>query len=361
MKKVIALLLGLMMVFVCLAGCASNNDSAVTATEAPVEEPVSTVEPEETASTEEFVQVPATSTEKGQYSFPDRYLGLSWNTLAVPFFVVLSEQIQAQAEAAGTKCDVVSADFDVAKQIEQLENLASMGVTDIIIIPLDVDALRDTMKKLRAQGINIHSFAYDFGPDPDCYDSCTYANQYAIGQTIADSANDWINGKWPDAAAESVEVAVITLPIDKDNIERDKGILDEIAKNEKIKLVKNFELTSMESIDAQNAVDMILMEYPTVKVIITHFASMALAGDERALLHSEIDRDNFAIISGDFDDELGRRMLASLTNDSLIRGSGTYSPDTYRLFEVCMGMFDDQLDEFKRYNFDVFKITPETC
>jgi len=347
-KKIIVLFLCLCLALSGIAGCAAK-------TVAPAE----SVEPAQQDTSEETA-ASAQETEPAS-KYAGRYLGISWPSLEVPFFSVFADKLKLQAEETGMKCEIVSCDFDPAKQIEQLENLASMGCTDIIICPSNEEALKDTLKAIRAKGINVHSFAYDFGGDTECYDSVTVADQYLIGTTIAQVATDWVAQKWPDAADGSIKVATIEYRADPDNIKRSDGIDAGLTADPKIDLVNKFEVATMDSVDAQNAVDMILMQNPDVKVIVCHFASMALAGDERALQHSEIDRDNFAIIAGDFEEEIGNRLLASLNNESLIRGAGTYDPSAWTLvFEVCMGEHNDELVD-KHYVFHVFPITPENC
>lgn len=289
----------------------------------------------------------------------DRLLGLAWNDLSIQFYSDLAALVESQAEEDGIETVLFSADFNVQNQIDQLENMLTMGVTDIVIIPVDQEALKDTMKQVIDAGVNVHSFAYDFGGDNSYYTTATVADQYAIGQAMGEAANEYIENTWPDAADGEVKVAMITLPTSTDDIKRDDGVRDTISANPKAEIVYEYEAPSQDSVESQNAVDMILMQNPDVDMIVCHFASMAIAADERALQHPELDKDTFAIISGDTDDALNARIISSLEGESFIRATGTYSPELELIYEVLMGEHDDELDDCGRYAFGVFKLNAE--
>lgn len=333
MKRIFSLLLCVALILALLAGCGSSATQPA-ATEAPASEPAAEAEAE-------------------------RFLGLSWASVSIQFYSDLADLICGQAEADGVKSTVLSADFDVQKQISQLENMITMGVTDIVVLPVDEDALKDTLRTVREAGINVHSFAFDYGCDTTCFDTATVADQYSIGCAMGEVANEYINNTWADAADGEVAVAMITLPASTADKERDSGARDTISANPKASIVYEYEMGSQDGVEAQNAVDMILMQHPEVQVIVCHFASMAIAADERAMQHSEIDKNTFAIISGDTDDVLNERIISSLDGNSLIRGTGTYSPELDVIYPVTMHYMDDKLDEYGRYAFGTLKFNAE--
>ena len=284
-----------------------------------------------------------------------RYVGICWLDTQIEFYNWAANTIKDAAEKAGWKAEISCFDFDVNKQIEQLENFATMGVTDIISIAVDADAIVDVCKRLREQGINLNFFA--MAPnDIDAYDSVTVADQYEIGVAMAENAVDWVNEKYPDAADGSIPAVMISLPTDPDNMLRDDGVRDTLAKCPKIKLVKEYELDGQESVKVQEAVDTMMLEYPETQLVVCHFASFAIAADERLLTYPELDRENFGIFSGDIDTMIGERMLKTLTGEGLIRATGTYDPDgVYKQFDVCAGKYDDKLNDKKQYVYEITK------
>lgn len=287
-----------------------------------------------------------------------RSLGIVWPTMSIDFYTLFAEQMKAQAEAAGWKVDIVSYDFNSADQVTQLENYGAMGVTDIITCALDPNAIEDVCVKLRQQGININMFA--MAPDNlEAYDSVTVADQYLIGEAIAANASDWIDATFPDAADGSIEVVLLELPTDEENMKRDKG-METIANNPKVKIVAKYEMSAEDPVEAQNYIDMMVLEHPNTKVVLSHFASMSLAADITAMSYDQINKEEFGIFSGDWDSELASRIQKSVTNESLIRATGTYSTNAIELqFSVCAGEHDSELNELKQYVYPIVKITPE--
>lgn len=301
---------------------------------------------------------PAESSQPTEPEKTDHYLSIVWPTLSIDFYTAMADLMKGQAEEAGWKVDVVSYDFNAATQVTQLENCEAMGVTDIITCALDPNAVEDVCVRLRQKGININMFA--MAPaNLDAYDSVTVADQYQIGEAIAQNASDWVDATFPDADEGSIDAVIIELPSDAENIKRDRG-METISNNSKINVVRIYELGAEDPVEAQNAIDMMMLEYPETKVVLCHFASLSLAADVTAMSYEGIDRDHFGIFSGDWDTELAARIQASVNNESLIRATGTYSTNAMEIqFHVCAGEYDDQLNDQKQYVYPIVRITPE--
>lgn len=302
---------------------------------------------------------PEAAAAQGKYA--DRHLGLAWCSLGIEFYANLADLIKSQAEADGVKVTVSDANWDVSTQISQIENMATMGCTDLILLAIDQEALKDTLKSVRANyGINVHSFAYDFGGDTDCYDTVSVADQYLIGQAQAEAAIYWVNQQFPNAGAKSVKAAMVTLPTTTDDKLRDSGCRDGLNADPRIDLVEEVEVFEQDYATAQNALDSILLKHPDINFVVFHFATMAEGADERAMALTTIDRENFAIISGDNNITLLDRIKKSRTGESLVRGSGAYDVNaTEKLYGITMGEFADEIDENKRFVFATYPITIE--
>ncbi len=339
MKKLFLLLISMLMVL-SLTACGSGEKPA----DNP--EPVVEVDPKEIDNN------PHGKTE-------GRYLAISMPTLAAPFYVQLCDLIEDQAKAAGMQVTRESADGNVSTQITQLENFKTMGVTDLIVCPVDEEAVKETLVALRKDGMNIHSFAFEFGRDCSYYDSCTSANQKAIGEQNVANANDWIAKTFPDAADKSVKTVIVSLPNNEANIARAEG-LRTIADNPKVDLLAEYEMTAEDMSQAQNFVDQMMIEHPDVQVVICHFASIAMAVDEQLQAYrNQLDVEHFAVFSCDYDDTLASKMVSSLQNESFIRATGTYNPELNLIFEVTMGQHDSELTAEKIFFFPVVSFTAE--
>jgi len=297
---------------------------------------------------------------QGKEENDQRYLAIVWPDTQIEFYNWAAETIKAQAEAAGWKAEISCYNWDTKQQIEQFENFQTMGVTDIISIATDKDAIVDVCKQLREGGINLNFFA--MAPsDLDAYDSVTVASQYDIGVGMAENAIAWVEANYPDAADGSIKAAMISLPTDPDNMERDNGVRDTLAKCSKITLVKEYELDGQEATKVQAAVDTMMTEHPDVQVLVCHFASFSIAADEILATYTQLDRANFGIFSGDVDTMIGERMLLTPEGGSLIRATCTYDPDgVAKQFDVCAGKYDSELNELKQYVYYITKFDTET-
>ncbi|MBO4358588.1 MAG: substrate-binding domain-containing protein [Erysipelotrichaceae bacterium] len=339
MKKLLLVLISVLMVLT-LAACGSQGDSGNN------EPTPADVDPKEIDNN------PHGTTE-------GRFLAISMPTLAADFYVQFCDLIESQATEAGMKVTRESADGSVSTQITQLENFKTMGVTDLIVCPVDEEAVKETLVSLRKGGMNIHSFAFEFGQDCSYYDSCTSADQKAIGEKNAENASKWIDATFPDAEDKSVKTVIISLPVFEANIARDEG-LRTIINNPKVDLVAEYELTAEDAVQTQNFIDQMMIEHPDVQVVLCHFASIALAADEQLQVYrNQLDVEHFGVFSCDYDDTLVSRMIASLDNESFIRATGTYNPALNLVFEVTMGMHDDELTANKIFYFPVVSYTAE--
>jgi ribose transport system substrate-binding protein len=292
-----------------------------------------------------------------------RSLAINMPTGAVPFYTLFAEDIRGHAEADGMTVQIDFSEFDPAKQIEQIENYITQKIDDLLICPLDNVAMQDPLIKARQAGINVCSFAFYLEENMDAYDTVVGVDQFAVGQANAENASDWIDKTFADAPDAGVKVALILDKSNDENIARSDGISEIANLNGKVEVVAAYEMATMDAAEVQNTIDQLMIEHPDVNAVIAVFASTALAADEKMMQYAaQIDIAKFAIFSCDWDEELKVRILKSVTDESTIRGTGTYSPAAYQLsYEVLMGMHNSELNELKQYMFPVVKITPETA
>lgn len=289
---------------------------------------------------------------------PQRFLCIVWPTLTIDFYSSMADVMKEQAEAVGWNVEVMSYDFDSAVQAEQLKDCEEFGVTDIITCAQDPDAVEDICIHLREEGINISMFA--MAPaNPEAYDSVTVADQYRIGEAIAQNASDWVDNTFPDAGDGTIDAILIEVPADAENIKRAQG-MESVSQNSKIHVVHTYQMDGENPEEIQSMMEHMIEEYPETKVVLCHFSSIALAADNWAMDDSQIDREYFGIFSGDWDAELAARIQASVENKSLIRATGTYATDAMEIqFHVCTGEYNRLLNDQKQYVYPVVRITPK--
>ena len=96
-------------------------------------------------------------------------IGLSVSTQNNPFFVTLVEGAEAAAAKLGVKMTVADAGDDVTKQVSDIEDLVSKGISVLIVNPVDSDAVTGAVEAAKAKGVKVISVDRAVnGVDIDC-------------------------------------------------------------------------------------------------------------------------------------------------------------------------------------------------
>lgn len=82
-------------------------------------------------------------------------VGLIVSTLNNPFFVDLKDGAMAEAEAQGIDLIVLDSENDPAKELGNMEDLLTQGVSVILINPADSDAVGNAIKLANEQGVPV--------------------------------------------------------------------------------------------------------------------------------------------------------------------------------------------------------------
>ena len=155
-------------------------------------------------------------------------IGLSISTLNNPFFVDLAEGAEKAAAKHGVQISVVDAGDDVTKQVSDIEDLVSKGISVLIVNPCDSDAVTGAVEAAKAKGVKV--IAVDRAVNGVEID-CQIASDNVLG---AELATQYI----VDTLGEGVKVAELEgVPGASAAIDRSKGFhnvadakLDVVAK-----------------------------------------------------------------------------------------------------------------------------------
>lgn len=82
-------------------------------------------------------------------------IGVSVLTLTNPFFKVIGDTITAEAAPHGFEVVVVSGEFDVARQKDQVRDFIVRGVDAIVLCPCDSRAIAAAIQQANAEGIPV--------------------------------------------------------------------------------------------------------------------------------------------------------------------------------------------------------------
>ena len=84
-------------------------------------------------------------------------IGVSLGSLGNPFFIALSKGAEAEAKKTNPNVKLLTFgyDYDLGKQVNQIDNFIAAGVDLILLNPGDVKALRPAIEKAQKAGIKV--------------------------------------------------------------------------------------------------------------------------------------------------------------------------------------------------------------
>jgi ribose transport system substrate-binding protein len=150
-----------------------------------------------------------------------------------PFYIAMLRGIKARASQVGYDVSVVTANSDVAKQIDGVNDLIAKGVDGILISPIDAKALCSVYDKAKAAGIPMMSIARGSA----CKSQVLHiaVDELRVGGEIA----EWTAKK----IGYEGKVAMLAGPAGAQAFMRfAKGYEDAMAKHPKIKIAFKHEL-----------------------------------------------------------------------------------------------------------------------
>lgn len=275
MKKIVSLMLVLMLITGCFAGCGQQQS------------------------------------EEGS-----KLIGVCMQNKSSSITVLQEEALKAKFEPLGYEVQVASADDSASNQKAQLENFILMGAEMIIVLPCEIEALEDSLRSAREAGIKVVISGGTGTISEEAYDAVSSDDAYMIGMYVASIAKTWVeehmdpNGDW--------EVRFLTSTISEDSKLRCMGeaqILEPWLKNAKGEYV-----TLMgEVVDEANRI-----ENPVYcEMIASRVESFAACSTEM-----DISGDNRNVVSGVLTENEKIRVLIAYNSLASVAGS-QYIMDTY--------------------------------
>ena len=309
MKKIISLMLVLMLVIGCFAGCGSNGNA------------------------------------EGEGS---KIIGVCMQNKSSSISVLQEEALIEMFEPLGYDVQVVSADDSSATQRSQVENFILLNAEMLVILPCEISTLEDSLIKAREQGIKVVVSGGTGTVSEDAYDAVCSDDEFMVGMYVASIAKTWIeenmdpNGDW--------EVHFLSSTLSEDAITRCQGeamILEQYLKNkngEYVNLmgevvdeankvenpvycemvasrVSSYEecSTQMSMSDNRGVVSGVLTEHPNVRVFIA-YNSLASTAGSTYITDTYANADEYAFFSGGVMGDEYEYLIGSVAE-----GAGTYS------------------------------------
>ena len=307
MKKFVSLLLVLVLVIACFAGCGKEKESS-------------------------------------------KIIGVCMQNKSSSIAVLQEQALIEMFEPMGYDVQVVSADDSSATQRSQVDNFVLMGVEMLVILPCEISTLEDSLVKAREQGIKVVISGGTGTVSEEAYDAVSCDDEFMVGMYVASIAKTWIeehmdpNGSW--------EVHFLSSTLSEDSIDRCKGeamILEPYLKNvdgEYVNLVgevvdesgkienpvycemaasrvSSYEAcsTQMSMSDNRGVVSGVLTENKNVRVFIAYNSLASTAGSVYITdTYSKEEAEQFAFFSGGVMGDEYEYLIGSVAEDA-----GTYS------------------------------------
>ena len=274
MKKCIGLLLALLMVAGCFAGCAKEKKES------------------------------------------SKLIGVCMQNKSSSISVLEEEALKEMFEPLGYDVQVASADDSTSNQVSQLNNFILMGAEMVVVLPCEIEALEDTLLDARKSGVKVVISGGTGTISEDAYDAVSSDDEYMIGMYVASVCKTWVeehmdpNGDW--------EAAFLSSTISEDAKLRCLGeaqILEPWLKNAKGEYVTRMGEVVEEANRVENPVycEMIASRVPSYDARCTE---MDVSGDNRT------------VVAGVLTENPKTRVLIAYNSLASVAGS-QYVMDTY--------------------------------
>ncbi|MEM1484033.1 sugar ABC transporter substrate-binding protein [Oscillospiraceae bacterium PP1C4] len=231
MKRTLAILLALTLSLTLFAACGAK----------PAPAPANPSSTPAAAESKADEKTPATEKNEGPRKF-----GYTCMTMNNPFFITLEKSIRAEVEKNGDTLITTDPAMDVAKQINQIEDMITQGIELIFLNPVDWEGIRPALEALKAANIKIVNFdtevkdmdyvtAYVGSDNKNAGFVCgeDLAKKFPNGGKIVvldsptmNSVNDRINGFL--AAIEGKSFEIVAQQDAKGDLPTAQGLMDDI-------------------------------------------------------------------------------------------------------------------------------------
>ena len=239
-------------------------------------------------------------------------IGISVGLLGNPFFVATIKGIEDAAKKINPKVQVtsVSADYDLNKQVSQIDSFIAAGVDIIMLNAVDAKAIAPAVKKATAAGVVVAAFDVS-APGADV---TVMTNNVKAGAEACQYLVDKLGGKG--------DVIIINGPASSSILDRVKGCKDTFAKASGIKILSD-DQNGQGSRDGGLAVMQgLLTRFPKIDGVFAINDPTAIGAD---LAAKQLNRNEFIITAVDGAPDIEKALAGK---NSLIKASASQDPYT---------------------------------
>src|SRR5919109_1440661 len=257
-------------------------------------------------------------------------IGISVGLLGNPFFVATIKGIEDRAKEINpnVKITSVSADYDLNKQVSQIDSFIAAGVDIIMLNAVDAKAIAPAVEKAKNAGIVVAAFDVS-APGADV---TVMTNNVKAGEIACQYIVDQLKGKG--------NVIIINGPQSSSIIDRVKGCKDVFAKNPGITILSDDQNGKASREGGLDVGQSLLTRFDNVDAV---FAINDPTGIGAELAARQLNRTNFFITAVDGAPDIEQALKSG---SSMIKASA--SQDPYVMAGEALKMGYDVLQGKKR-------------
>jgi ribose transport system substrate-binding protein len=247
-------------------------------------------------------------------------IGVTLGSLGNPFFVALAKGAEAKAKEINpnAKVTTASADYDLNKQFNQMDNFIASGVDMILLNAADPKAILPAVKRAQQAGIVV------IGVDVAAAgaDATVQTNNVQAGQIACQYLSEKIGGKGNVIIQNGPQVSAV--------IDRVKGCKEVLAKSPAIKILSDDQDGKGAREGGLNVMQGHLTRFPDIAGVFTINDPQAIGSD---LAAKQLNRKSLVITSVDGAPDIE----AALKGDTLIVASASQDPYAMAQQAVAVG------------------------
>lgn len=192
------------------------------------------------------------------YSVDGMSIGVSFGQNVHPFFKAMQKGIEdACADYGIDKTSIQSADSSLEKQVTQIENLTTSGITSLLVNPYDSEGVSVAVQNAIDAGVNVFSMDISIsGAEPTYH---VASDNKKIGELLAQELDERLGGEG--------QIAILVEPSVSSLKDRQEGFETYIKDNTNIEIVAE-QLGAIERTDALEAAETVLQAHSDIQAFV---------------------------------------------------------------------------------------------
>lgn len=185
-------------------------------------------------------------------------IGVSFGQNVHPFFKAMQNGIEDACDDYGiTKVSIQSADSSLEKQVSQIENLTTSGITSLLVNPYDSQGVAVAVQGAIDAGVNVFSMDISIdGAEPTYHIA---SDNKRIGEMLGERIDEMLGGEG--------KIAILIDPSVSSLKDRQEGFETYIKDNTKIEIVAE-QLGAIERTDALEAAETVLQAHSDINAFV---------------------------------------------------------------------------------------------